>query len=96
MDKEVLRNQLEDFRKIIVTDGGDFEIMELQENYLKLKIKGKKNKKRSRENLHALIKYTLQKKFPDEKITLEFEHWEVPDEESWLDNIKKFFKIGSK
>lgn len=96
MDKEVLRNQLEDFRKIILTDGGDFEIMELQENYLKLKIKGKKNKKRSRENLYALIKYTLQKKFPDENITLEFEHWEVPDEENWLDNIKKFFKIGSK
>lgn len=95
MDKDALVSFLEEFRRIVVTDGGDFEILEVNDDYLKLKIKGKKNKKRSRENLFALIKYMLQKKFPGEKIKMEFEHWEVPDEDTLLNKIKKFFKFSS-
>lgn len=67
MNKENLIQYLEEFRKIIVTDGGDYEILAVKDNYVKLKIKGKKNKKRSRDNLYALLKYNLKKKFPKEK-----------------------------
>lgn len=94
MDKENLIKFLEEFRKIIVTDGGDYEILELKENYAKLKIKGKKNKKRSRDNLYSLIKFTLKKKFPNEKITLDYEPWIVPDEDDTiLSKVKKWLKF---
>lgn len=91
MDKESLIQFLEEFRRIIVTDGGDYEILELEENYAKLKIKGKRNKKRSRDNLYSLIKYTLKKKFPNEKITLDYEPWIVADEDTMLSKVKKWF-----
>ncbi|KAF0091211.1 MAG: hypothetical protein FD141_1000 [Fusobacteria bacterium] len=94
MDKENLIKFLEEFRKIIVTDGGDYEILELKENYAKLKIKGKRNKKRSRDNLYSLIQYTLKKKFPNEKITLDYEPWIVPDEDNTMIlKVKKWLKF---
>lgn len=93
MNKENLIQFLEEFRRIIVTDGGDYEILEVEENYVRLKIKGKKNKKRSRENLYELIKFTMKKKFPKEKIKFEFEHWIVPDEDTILIKVKKWLKI---
>jgi hypothetical protein len=93
MDKESLIQFLEEFRRIIVTDGGDYEILDIKENYAKLKIKGKKNKKRSRDNLYSLLKFTLKKKFPNEKITLDYEPWIVPDEDTMLLKVKKWLKI---
>lgn len=93
MQKESLIQFLEEFRRIIVTDGGDYEILELDENYVKLKIKGKNNKKRSRDNLYSLIKYTLKKKFPNEKITLDYEHWIVADDDTMLSKMKKWFNF---
>jgi Fe-S cluster biogenesis protein NfuA len=95
MNKESIIQYLEEFRKIIVTDGGDYEILSAEENYVKLKIKGKKNKKRSRDNLYALIKYTLKKKFPKEKIIVEYEHWIVPDNDTMLSKVKRFLRISN-
>lgn len=95
MNKENLIQYLEEFRKIIVTDGGDYEILAVEDNYVKLKIKGKKNKKRSRDNLYALLKYNLKKKFPKEKIIIEYEHWIVPDNSSLLTKVKKFLHLNN-
>ncbi|MDD2371354.1 MAG: hypothetical protein PHQ32_05060 [Firmicutes bacterium] len=95
MEKEKIIDLLEDFKKIIVTDGGDYEILEISDNYIKLKIKGRKNSKRSRENLFSLIKYTVHKKYPKEKIKFEIEHWIVPTEHPIVIKLKKWFKINN-
>lgn len=93
MDKQGIVDFLEEFKKIIITDGGDYEILEIKDNYIKLKIKGKKNNNRSRKNLLELIKYTVGKKFPKEKIIFEIEHWIVPDNNSFINKLKKRFNI---
>lgn len=93
MNKDELVSFLEDFKKIVATDGGDYEILEAEDNYIKLKIKGKKNRKTSSGNLYALIKFTLQKKFPTEKIKTEYEHWDIPQENQILKKIKKWLNI---
>ncbi len=95
MEKQKIIDLLEDFKKMIVTDGGDYEILEIEDDYIKLKIKGRKNSKRSRENLFSLIKYTVKKKFPNEKIKFEFEHWIVPTPHPLVIKFKKWFNIKS-
>ncbi len=93
MDKQKILDYLEGFKKIIITDGGDFEVLEIQDNYIKLKIKGRKNSKKSRGNLFSLIKFIVRKKFPNEKIKFEIEHWIVPTEHPMITKLKKWFNI---
>lgn len=93
MEKKELEDFLTEFREIIRKDGGDFQILEVKDNYLKLKIKGRKNRARSRNNLYAVINIALKNKFKGEKYIFDMEHWKVDDENDYLYKIKKFFKL---
>lgn len=93
MDKESIKSCLDDLKKNVISDGGDYEILELEDNYVKLKIKGKKNNKRSSDNLYALIKFTMHKKFPKEKIRVEMEHWKMPSKNPVIIKLKNWFNI---
>ena len=93
MKKEEIEKFLSEFKVLINKDGGDFEILELDDNYLKLKIRGKRNRHRSRDGLYALINVALKNRFPGEKYKFEMEHWKVDDENDIWYKFKKFFKI---
>ncbi|MCI0502792.1 MAG: NifU family protein [Fusobacteria bacterium] len=93
MEKNELEDFLTEFREIIRKDGGDFQILEVKDNYLKLKIKGRKNRVRSRNNLYAVINIALKNKFKGEKYIFDMENWKVDDENDYLYKIKKFFKL---
>ena len=77
------------FRNFIRENGGDYEIILVEHPNVHLKIRGKKNKPRSRENLKVLVEYALKKKYPEDKWSVEMTEWIVPDPDG---RIKTTFK----
>lgn len=93
MKKEDIEKFLSEFKEIVKGDGGDFEVIQVEDNYLKLKIKGSRNRARSRDNLYALINIGLQNRFKGEKYIFETEDWKVDDKNDIWYKFKKFFRI---
>ena len=91
MTREDLVTFLEEFRPMINEDGGDYIILKAEENYARLKIKGARNKDRSRNNLFAVISLALKKKFPDHPVILEMEAWIPAKKNTPLEKLKDFF-----
>lgn len=93
MKKNEIKEFLDEFREVVVRDGGDYQILEIEDNYIKLKIKGKRNRVRSRNNLYALINIGLKNRFPKEKYEFLMEPWKVDDENDTWYKFKKFFRM---
>lgn len=97
-DNSSIEEYLVTFRKSIREDGGDYEIIAVDHPTIELKIRGKKNKPRSRENLKVLIEYALKKKYPEDSWKVEMTEWIVPDPDgrikTGIKKIKGFFKRG--
>ena len=94
MTKEAITEFFDEFRETILEDGGDYLIVSAGEDYVRLKIKGKRNKARSRDNLYALLNIALNQRFPGHHIRFEMEPWKVKDEKSFLIQVKEFFNGG--
>ncbi len=94
MTKEAITEFFTEFRENILEDGGDYLIVSAGEDYIRLKIKGKRNKARSRDNLYALLQIALNQRFPGHRIRFEMEPWKVKEEGSFLARVKDFLKGG--
>lgn len=95
MDKDSIQDFLEEFRPLIGEDGGDYVILEVREDYVKLKIKGARNRDRSRDNLRAVIDLALKKQFPEGRILVEMVPWKPEGKPTAMEKLKDFFGFGS-
>lgn len=93
MKKQEIEEFLTEFREIVNKDGGDYEVLEVDDNYLKLKIRGRRNRERSRNNLSALINIGLQNRFKGEEYTFEIEDWKVDDKNDIWYKFKKLIRV---
>lgn len=93
MDKQALKEFLEEFRLKILEDGGDYVVLSCEEGYARLKIKGAKNRDRSRDNLLAAIRFGVKQRFPDDEVLLEMEPWKVRETAGWKGRIKDLLGI---
>lgn len=93
-----ISDYLLEFREVIREDGGDFIIKSIDGSVMRLKIRGRRNKGYSRQNLKDLIEYAVNKKFGDKenKYRVEMEEWIVKDPKvSFGEKIKDLFKGGN-
>lgn len=96
MNKESIQEFFETFRQNILEDGGDYMIVSVREDYVRLKIKGKRNRHRSRDNLYSLLKLALKQRFPGNKIVFEMEPWVVKDQGGILEKLLTFLGLQRK
>lgn len=96
MSNQEIETYLLEFREPIREDGGDFTIIKIEDNFITLKIRGKKNKEKFRKGLQDLIQYAVNKQFsPKERVYRVIKiDWIVNDEEVGIINkIKRMIGV---